>query len=114
MLLINLVSPDGQTTQQRSGASQDELCLLEMVEDKGIAKLLARDATTMTIEVMGMTEKYDIVKVVEFTSERKMMSVVVRDQRSQDLFVLSKGASDSMLTRLSNTISDQDATKKDL
>ena len=50
-----------------------------MVENKGIAKLVARDATSITIEVMGATETYDIIKVFEFTSERKMMTIIVRD-----------------------------------
>ena len=53
-----------------------------MVENKGIAKLVARDATSITIEVMGVTETYDIIKVFEFTSERKMMTIIVRDQQS--------------------------------
>ena len=51
-----------------------------MVEDKGLARLVARDATTFTIEVMGATEVYNIVKVYEFSSERKMMSVVVESR----------------------------------
>ena len=81
-----------------------------MVENKGIAKLVARDATSITIEVMGVTETYDIIKVFEFTSERKMMTIIVRDQQSQQMFVLSKGASDSMVTRLSAFASREPST----
>ena len=66
--------------EQKSGASQDELCLIQMVEEKGLARLVARDATTITIEVMGATEVYNVIKVYEFSSERKMMSVVVENQ----------------------------------
>lgn len=78
MLLINLKDKKGVYTEQKSGSSQDELCLLEMVEKKGLAKLLKRDATSVTIEVMGEVETYDVIKVIEFSSERKMMSVVMK------------------------------------
>ena len=56
--------------------------MLEAVESKGLARLVARDATSMTIEVLGQTETYNIEKVFEFSSERKMMSVVARDKAS--------------------------------
>lgn len=54
-----------------------------MVEAKGLAKLVARDATSMTVDILGTKEVYDIVKVNEFSSDRKMMSVVVRNRKSQ-------------------------------
>ena len=50
---------------------------------------------------MGDTEVYDIVKVFEFTSERKMMSIVMRHRESNSLYILAKGASDQMSTKLS-------------
>ena len=71
-----------------------------MVEKKNLAKLVSRDATSMTIEIMGVTETHDIVKVNEFTSERKMMSVVAKDRDTGETSVYAKGASDSMSTRL--------------
>ena len=92
VLLINL----NGSVEQKSGASQDELCLLDMVENKNMAKLVARDATSMTVEIMGQIEVYDIVKVNEFSSDRKMMSVVVRDRSTGQLRVFAKGASDAL------------------
>lgn len=83
-----------------SGASQDELCLLGMVEKKGLARLLARDASTVTIEIMGEIETYDVMKVIEFTSDRKMMSVVMKNCDTGFIRVFAKGASDSVSTRL--------------
>ena len=50
-----------------------------MIEKKGLGRFVARDATTITVEVLEREEKYDVVKVFEFTSDRKMMSVVLRD-----------------------------------
>ena len=78
VLLINLEGKNGEMVEQKSGASQDELCLLEMVEEKGLARMVSRDATSITIEILGNREVYDIVKVYEFSSERKMMSVAVK------------------------------------
>jgi len=34
----------------------------------------------MTIKIMGKTEVWKIIKVYDFTSERKMMSIVVENQ----------------------------------
>ena len=53
-----------------------------MVEEKGLAKLVARDATSITIDVLGEREVYDTIKVYEFTSERKMMSVIMRNRET--------------------------------
>lgn len=96
-------------TETKSGSSQDELCLIEMAEKKGLAKLVARDATTMTIEVLGETEKYDVVKVFEFSSERKMMSVIVKNHKSDQHYVFAKGASDSLCTKLEQRTSSAEA-----
>ena len=71
-----------------------------MVETKGLAKLVSRDATSITVEVLGVKEIYDTIKVLEFTSERKMMSVIMRNRESGETQVFAKGASDSMATRL--------------
>ena len=49
-----------------------------MVESRGLAKLVSRDATSITVEILGETEIYDSLKTFEFSSERKMMSVVLR------------------------------------
>lgn len=74
-----------------------------MVESKKLAKLISRDAHTMTVEVMGETEQYDVLKVIEFSSDRKMMTVVVRNCQSKQVLVFSKGASDSMMKKLRQT-----------
>jgi hypothetical protein len=37
VLVTSLPDKSGEMTMQKSGASQDELCFLNMVEEKGIA-----------------------------------------------------------------------------
>ena len=44
-------------------------------------------------------EIYEIVKIYEFDSDRKMMSVIVRDQKGK-VFIFSKGADMSIIPRL--------------
>lgn len=62
----------------------------------------------MTIEVMGESETHDIIKLNEFSSERKMMSVVAKNRENGETVVYAKGASDMMATHLlpSNGSSD--------
>lgn len=78
VLLISLEdAKTGKMVEQMSGSSQDELCLLEMVQRRNLARFVSRDATSITVEILGDVEVYDYVKVFEFSSERKMMSVVL-------------------------------------
>ena len=53
-----------------------------MVEKRGLARLVSREATSMTIEIQGVLEVYDVLKVHEFTSDRKMMSIIVKERAS--------------------------------
>jgi P-type E1-E2 ATPase len=56
----------------------------------------------MGITVDGKNESYEVVKVFEFDSDRKMMSVVVKDAAGK-LKLFIKGADGSMIPRLSKT-----------
>ena len=60
-----------------SGSSQDELVLMQMLEDLYEATLLSRDSDSITIRINGMVENYRVVKIYEFDSDRKMMSITV-------------------------------------
>lgn len=63
---------------QLSGASQDEIQLLTAGEDSGFAKMISKNSDSVTIQLNGTNETYNIMKVFDFTSERKMMSVVFK------------------------------------
>lgn len=65
-----------------SGASQDEVTFLEMCKATGFAYFIERQADKVRICVDGNEEEYQILRVIEFTSDRKRMSVIVR--RSSD------------------------------
>ncbi|KAJ1473407.1 hypothetical protein T484DRAFT_1836350 [Baffinella frigidus] len=52
--------------------------------------------TIVTVDVAGQHESYTIVRELEFTSERKRMSVVLREDRTGELVLLCKGADESV------------------
>ena len=54
-------------------------------------KFLARKPESVVIETPeGAQEEYDVLNVIEFTSSRKRMSVIVRDPRGR-IRLLTKG-----------------------
>ena len=63
-----------------------------MVEEKNLAKFLSRDTQTITVEILGELERYSYVKMYEFSSERKMMSVVVKNVQTEQMFLFAKGS----------------------
>ena len=61
-----------------TGASLDEVCLLNQVKKEDVASFKSRTAKSIHIqEGAGAIKDYDILGINEFTSERKIMSVMV-------------------------------------
>lgn len=57
-----------------------------------------------------MKENYRVVKTVEFTAERKMMSVVVQKESTGEYFVYSKGADCKIFPLLSKDSRESEST----
>lgn len=83
-----------------SGASMDEVTFLEMCRDSGFASFKHRDSNVITINVVGKEERYKVIRVVEFTSDRKRMSVVVKNEDTGKIINFVKGADMSIIQRL--------------
>jgi magnesium-transporting ATPase (P-type) len=49
---------------------------------------------------MGIVYKYELLNVIEFTSTRKRMSVIVKDQNNK-IICMTKGADSIIIPRLS-------------
>lgn len=49
------------------------------------------------IQFNGMLNRYELLDTLEFTSERKRMSVVVKDCQNGKIVLLSKGADEAIL-----------------
>ncbi|WIA18543.1 hypothetical protein OEZ85_009989 [Tetradesmus obliquus] len=79
-------------------ASPDEEALVAGAAYLG-TKLLSRSAAGIEVEVQGQLVRYELLAVLEFSSDRKRMSVVVRCPAGQ-LRLISKGADNVMLARL--------------
>lgn len=97
------VQEDGKT--QFMASSPDELALVQAAQDMGFL-LINRDVHTITLKIMptgaeadAVTETYEILDVIEFSSKRKRMSIIVRfpDRR---ICILCKGADSIIMQRL--------------
>ncbi|KAF9579915.1 hypothetical protein BGW38_003635 [Lunasporangiospora selenospora] len=77
--------------------SPDESALLEALRDNGVV-LKARTKDSVTVEIFGLvTETYTLLKVLEFTSDRKCMSVIIDTPQGIQLFC--KGADNVILAK---------------
>lgn len=92
---------DGQIAFQ--AASPDELALVEAAQDLGIL-LVDRPAQTIRLRFVNedgsaTEETYEVLDVIEFSSRRKRMSIVIRMPDGR-ICVFSKGADSTILPRL--------------
>jgi phospholipid-translocating ATPase len=88
---------------QYKAQSPDEAALVQAAADVGYV-FLGRDKETLSLKTPGadQPERYELLTVLEFTSARKRMSVILRKLDEQDgrIFLLSKGADNVIFERL--------------
>ena len=99
MVLCNSVYPsliNGEVVFQAT--SPDELALVEASKSFGY-ELVERKENTVNISIRKVQEQWSILAELPFTSERKRMSVIVRNEQGRVL-LLSKGADSVMLPLL--------------
>ncbi|KAI0535380.1 hypothetical protein GGR58DRAFT_529526 [Xylaria digitata] len=94
-------SEDGKITFQ--AASPDEVALVQAAQDLGYL-LIDRPAQSIKLRIPDqygepVTETYNILKVIEFSSSRKRMSIVVRMPDGR-ICVICKGADNVIMSRL--------------
>lgn len=101
---LKISQKDGSDITVLSGASLDEQCLLNQVQKDGIASFKSRTAKSVHIQIGGKdssnTFDYDILAVIEFTSERKIMSVVVKEKKTGQHYCYVKGAESQIMANL--------------
>ena len=95
--LLQLPKPDGSFKELLTGSSLDEQCLLNELTKQDCARFAFRTANSVRIRQDGREENYELLRTIEFSSERKLMSVVVRDKESSECFVFTKGADSQVL-----------------
>ena len=81
------------------GGSPDEVELVTTAKDLGVAFLKRITQKEVLLLDMHSLEsyKFEMLQTIEFTSERKRMTVIVREAKSGLIYVLSKGADSVML-----------------
>ncbi|XP_006652191.1 phospholipid-transporting ATPase 2-like isoform X1 [Oryza brachyantha] len=100
MALCNTVIPikcnDGTITYKAQ--SQDEEALVTAASKLNMV-LMNKDSSTADISFNDTKYHYDLLDILEFTSDRKRMSIVVKDVQSGKILLLSKGADEAILPR---------------
>ncbi|RKO98481.1 hypothetical protein CXG81DRAFT_15869, partial [Caulochytrium protostelioides] len=79
--------------------SPDEAALVDAAKNMGFT-FLRRKEGNITLDLMGETRHYELLNVIEFNSDRKRMSVIVRRPEGQ-IVLLCKGADSVIFSRLS-------------
>ncbi|KAH7067650.1 hypothetical protein BKA63DRAFT_423811, partial [Paraphoma chrysanthemicola] len=95
------VQENGETHFMAS--SPDELALVQAAQDMGFL-LINRDVHTITLKIPGadgeaVSETYEILDVIEFSSKRKRMSIVLRFPDGR-ICIMCKGADSIIMQRL--------------
>lgn len=95
-----------------SGRSQDEIVILEAGRTSSFCTLIGKDSDSVSIK-MGEDnlEKYTILKVIEFDSDRKMMTVVGKNNANGKIYVFCKGADMAILPLVKDKLSVATATQ---
>ena len=100
MAVCNTVVPekDERGTIAYQASSPDEGCLVRAAAVLGI-EMVDRTESSIIVADGRERQKWDILRVVEFSSARKRMSVVCRDPLGR-LLLLTKGADSAIMDRL--------------
>ncbi|TVU13805.1 hypothetical protein EJB05_37233, partial [Eragrostis curvula] len=78
--------------------SQDEEALVNAASNLNMM-LISKDNSIAEICFNGSKFYYELLHVLEFTSDRKRMSVVVKEDQTGKIILLSKGADESIIPR---------------
>ncbi|KAH8722454.1 hypothetical protein GQ44DRAFT_622463 [Phaeosphaeriaceae sp. PMI808] len=95
------IQENGETHFMAS--SPDELALVQAAQDMGFL-LINRDVHTITLKIPGpdgesIVETYEILDVIEFSSKRKRMSIILRFPDGH-IRIICKGADSIVMQRL--------------
>ncbi|XP_066195241.1 phospholipid-transporting ATPase IC [Sylvia atricapilla] len=101
---------DGQLNYQ--AASPDEGALVTAARNFGYV-FLSRTQNTITISEMGVERTYDVLAILDFNSDRKRMSVIVRESGG-NIRLYCKGADTVIFERLHPRNLKREATEEAL
>ncbi|KAJ9686267.1 hypothetical protein PVL29_015260 [Vitis rotundifolia] len=98
MAICNTVIPVKSKTGAISykAQSQDEDALVQAAACLHMV-FVNKNANTLEINFNASIIQYEVLDTLEFTSDRKRMSVVVKDCQNGKIFLLSKGADEAII-----------------
>ncbi|EFA80510.1 P-type ATPase [Heterostelium album PN500] len=82
-----------------SSSSPDEIALVKEASSAGV-KFHTRTPAHLGISVLGEEREYKLLNVLEFSSDRKRMSVIVKNYNTDDIILYCKGADSAILSQL--------------
>lgn len=85
--------------QNFKSTSQEDECMTSLAMELGYC-LMSRSKSSMSINIKGVGETLDIVGINEFSSTRKRMSIVLREEGDEGSILFVKGDGESMLNLL--------------
>ncbi|XP_023940594.2 phospholipid-transporting ATPase IF-like [Bicyclus anynana] len=91
------------------GSSPDEKALVEAADRNGVT-FLGEEGNNLILKIDDNTEMYERLQVIEFTSERKRMSVIVKDKNGK-IWLFCKGAESSVFTICKDSIYIEETDK---
>ena len=91
-------------------SSPDEAALVQAAADFGYV-FRERSQTRVTVEVNGNPVVVEVLAVIEFSSQRKRSSVILRHPRTGKIVLFCKGADDLIFQRLAPDSLYQDETR---
>jgi len=80
-------------------ASPDEEALVKASQHMNII-FTSGDSHSLTVSILGNLVHYERLEVLDFTSDRKRMSVLVQDSKTKEIYLYTKGADEVMFPRL--------------
>ena len=94
---------EGSVKKVYTGPSIDEVCLLDMAKDAcEFGYFEERDSENIYFTNGKLREAFKVLKVNDFTSDRKCMSSIVEEVATGKVFVFVKGA-DSFVQKMLKT-----------
>ena len=85
-----------------NASSPDELALINFAKLSGYEFSGIDDFNRMMVKVKGVIENYELLQVLEFSSNRKRMSVIVKNF-NDEIYLYSKGADSVLLERMNKS-----------
>ena len=82
------------------GVSPDDIEILNACKDQGFEYIRSDSNNKRTFKVRNQFHQFEVLKLLEFNSDRKRMSIIVKDEEMIKLYI--KGADTELIRRLSD------------